>query len=217
MPDHLSTTCVTQDASEKSAPFVIPCQHGSGAGTLHGRHRDGRVSAEGRTSEFSVEDRNLRSVAYESTAGSRRAAWRIIAGVEQKEKFKDMEQQTSHAKEYVAKVEYEIQKIHVWRKLAGNTNLALVCWKDDLVNMMSRTWLLRSRRSERRGCHRVSSEVILAIKGPVENMHKELCEHVRCFHVASKTSPGSSSPEISSVTINSGAESVTQLKGMYFK
>ena len=42
-------------------------------------------------SECSVEDRNLRSVAYESAAGSRRAAWRIIAGVEQKEKFKDME------------------------------------------------------------------------------------------------------------------------------
>ena len=38
-----------------------------------------------------MEDRNLRSVAYGSIAGSRRAAWRIIAGVEQKEKFKDME------------------------------------------------------------------------------------------------------------------------------
>ena len=63
-------------------------------------------------SECSVEDRNLRSVAFESAAGSRRAAWRIIAGVEQKEKFKDMEQQTSHAREHVSKVEYEIQKIH---------------------------------------------------------------------------------------------------------
>ena len=63
-------------------------------------------------SELSVEDRNVRSAAYESNAGSRRAAWRTIAGVEQKEKFKDMEQQTSHEREYVAKVEYEIQKIH---------------------------------------------------------------------------------------------------------
>ena len=63
-------------------------------------------------SEFSVEDRNLQSVVCESTAGCRRAAWRIIAGVEQREKFKDMEQQTSHAREYVAKVEYEMQKIH---------------------------------------------------------------------------------------------------------
>ena len=38
-------------------------------------------------SELSVEDRNLRSVAYGSIAGSRRAAWRIIAGVEQKGKI----------------------------------------------------------------------------------------------------------------------------------
>ena len=36
-------------------------------------------------SELSVEDRNLRSVAYGSVAGSRRAAWCIIASVEQKE------------------------------------------------------------------------------------------------------------------------------------
>ena len=62
-------------------------------------------------SELSVEDRNLRSVAYGSTAGSRRAAWRIVAGVEQKEKFKDMEQQASHAREYIAKVGDEIQRI----------------------------------------------------------------------------------------------------------
>ena len=46
-------------------------------------------------SELSVEERNLLSVAYGSTAGSRRAAWRIITGVEQKEKFKGMEQQAS--------------------------------------------------------------------------------------------------------------------------
>ena len=55
-------------------------------------------------SELSVEDRNLRSVAYGSAAGSRRAAWRIIAGVEQKEKSKDMEQQASDARKYAAKV-----------------------------------------------------------------------------------------------------------------
>ena len=63
----------------------------------------------------------------------------------------------------------------------------------------------------------MSSEVFLAIKGPVEDMNKELYELVSCFQVASKTSPGSSSPEISSVTIKSGAESLKQLNGMYFK
>ena len=60
--------------------------------------------------ELSVEE-NLLSVAYGSTAGCRRAAWRIITSVEQKEKFKGMEQQASHAREYVAKVEDEIQRI----------------------------------------------------------------------------------------------------------
>ena len=57
------------------------------------------------TLELSVEERNLLSVAYGSTAGCRRAAWRIITSVEQKEKFKGMAQQASHAREYVAKVE----------------------------------------------------------------------------------------------------------------
>ena len=96
----------------------------------------------------------------------------------------------------------------VWRKQARNTNLALVsdmtwyldlCWKDDLVNMMSGTWVVRSTRSERRGCHRVSSEVFFVNNGPVKNLNKELCGLVRCFQVASKTSPGSRSPEVSSV------------------
>ena len=62
-------------------------------------------------SELSVEERKLLSVAYGSTAGSRRAAWRIITGVEQKEKFEGMEQQASHARECVAKVEGELQRI----------------------------------------------------------------------------------------------------------
>ena len=39
-------------------------------------------------SELSVEERNLLSVAYKNTVGSRRAAWRIISSVEQKEKQK---------------------------------------------------------------------------------------------------------------------------------
>ena len=53
--------------------------------------------------------------------------------------------------------------------------------------------------AERRGCHRVSSEVFFANNGPVENLNKELCGLVRCFQIASKTSPGSRSPEVSSV------------------
>merc|ERR1711920_488201 len=61
--------------------------------------------------ELSVEERNLLSVAYKNAVGSRRAAWRIITSVEQKEKSKGNEQQGAWAKEYCIKVETELQKI----------------------------------------------------------------------------------------------------------
>lgn len=38
-------------------------------------------------SELSVEERNLLSVAYKNTVGSRRAGWRIISSVEQKDRM----------------------------------------------------------------------------------------------------------------------------------
>jgi len=61
--------------------------------------------------ELSVEERNLLSVAYKNAVGSRRAAWRIITSVEQKEKTKGNEEQAKWAKEYCTKVEGELQKI----------------------------------------------------------------------------------------------------------
>merc|ERR1712113_655560 len=61
--------------------------------------------------ELSVEERNLLSVAYKNAVGSRRAAWRIITSVEQKEKTKGNEEQAKYAKEYCQKVETELQKI----------------------------------------------------------------------------------------------------------
>merc|ERR1712176_1227669 len=62
-------------------------------------------------SELSVEERNLLSVAYKNAVGSRRAAWRIITSVKQKEKTKGNEEQAKFAKEYCSKVEAELQKI----------------------------------------------------------------------------------------------------------
>merc|ERR1711959_289288 len=61
--------------------------------------------------ELSVEERNLLSVAYKNAVGSRRAAWRIITSVEQKEKTKGNEEQAGYAKEYCKKVETELQTI----------------------------------------------------------------------------------------------------------
>merc|ERR1712066_543492 len=61
--------------------------------------------------ELSVEERNLLSVAYKNAVGSRRAAWRIITSVEQKETTKGNAEQAANAKEYCGKVEAELQKI----------------------------------------------------------------------------------------------------------
>ena len=47
----------------------------------------------------------------ERPVGNRRAAWCIITGVEQKEKTDGKEQQAAYAREYVGKVETELQKI----------------------------------------------------------------------------------------------------------
>jgi len=67
------------------------------------------VGAEG--SELSVEERNLLSVAYKNAVGSRRAAWRIISSVMQKETTKGNADNAAFAKEYCEKVETELQNI----------------------------------------------------------------------------------------------------------
>merc|ERR1712054_530431 len=61
--------------------------------------------------ELSTEERNLLSVAYKNAVGSRRAAWRIITSIEQKEKTKGNDQQAGFAREYCGKVEQELDEI----------------------------------------------------------------------------------------------------------
>merc|ERR1712139_130192 len=61
--------------------------------------------------EMSVEERNLISVAYKNAVGSRRASWRIISSVEQKEASKGNETNKEYGKEYRLKVEKELQGI----------------------------------------------------------------------------------------------------------
>ena len=50
-------------------------------------------------------------LADERAVGSRPAAWCIFTSVEQKEKTDGKEQQAAYAREYVGKVETELQKI----------------------------------------------------------------------------------------------------------
>jgi len=61
--------------------------------------------------ELTVEERNLLSVAYKNVIGSRRASWRIISSIEQKEESKGNEAHVSKIKGYRQKVENELKGI----------------------------------------------------------------------------------------------------------
>jgi len=61
--------------------------------------------------ELSVEERNLLSVAYKNAVGSRRAAWRIITSVENKEESKGNTEQAKYARDFCNRVETELRTI----------------------------------------------------------------------------------------------------------
>ncbi|MCE2055709.1 14-3-3 protein 8 [Datura stramonium] len=61
--------------------------------------------------ELTVEERNLLSVGYKNVVGSRRASWRILSSIEQKEESRGNEQNVKRIQEYRQKVESELTDI----------------------------------------------------------------------------------------------------------
>ncbi|KEZ44629.1 hypothetical protein SAPIO_CDS3671 [Scedosporium apiospermum] len=62
-------------------------------------------------SELSVDERNLLSVAYKNVVGTRRASWRIISSIEQKEESKGSDKHVATIREYRTKIEEELEKV----------------------------------------------------------------------------------------------------------
>lgn len=75
--------------------------------------------------ELTVEERNLLSVAYKNVIGARRASWRIISSIEQKEEGKGSEERLAMIRTY----RIEVRVVQAKRWAAGvSEKLFLITW-----------------------------------------------------------------------------------------
>lgn len=66
--------------------------------------------------QLTLEERNILSVAYKNVVGSRRAAWRVLNSIEQKEGKKDKgKENVEKVKQYKSQIEEELLKL--WKEI----------------------------------------------------------------------------------------------------
>ncbi|KAL1509928.1 hypothetical protein ABEB36_004592 [Hypothenemus hampei] len=61
--------------------------------------------------ELTVQERNLLSIAYKNVIGARRASWRIISSIEQKEESKGASEKVEIVRQYRQEIEKELRDI----------------------------------------------------------------------------------------------------------
>lgn len=91
--------------------LAAPCDAARSADFLVAEMVENMKSVASSDQELTVEERNLLSVAYKNVIGARRASWRIVSSIEQKEESKGNEAQVAMIKAYREKIEAELAKI----------------------------------------------------------------------------------------------------------
>jgi 14-3-3 protein epsilon len=69
------------------------------------------ANASGDSDELTVEERNLLSVAYKNVIGARRASWRIVSSIEQKEEGRGNTGHAAAIRSYRGRIETELSNI----------------------------------------------------------------------------------------------------------
>jgi 14-3-3 protein epsilon len=63
------------------------------------------------SSELSLDERNILSVAFKNIVGTRRAAWRVLSSIQKKENNKGNSENVKKVKEYKGQIEREMTDI----------------------------------------------------------------------------------------------------------